>query len=199
VSPGESKDGLARIGEVNEAMDGDEVQKVGTPYYLAPELWQNKHQTKASDIWALGVVLYEMCAHKYPYDAQNIEELEEKVRSKKYEPIPQGVTKDFNMIIKQCLQKKPENRATIDEIIFSDDFQKKAKINKITLPKHLNKQKLMQSIQTKKSLDDDERKLILGLTQRGFLPRGLVNEPVMVEAALEETLLAAKKQKSTEQ
>ena len=199
MSPGESKDGLARIGEVNEAMDGDEVQKVGTPYYLAPELWQNKHQTKASDIWALGVVLYEMCAHKYPYDAQNIEELEEKVRSKKYEPIPQGVTKDFNMIIKQCLQKKPENRATIDEIIFSDDFQKKAKINKITLPKHLNKQKLMQSIQTKKSLDDDERKLILGLTQRGFLPRGLVNEPVMVEAALEETLLAAKKQKSTEQ
>ena len=80
MSPGESKDGLARIGEVNEAMDGDEVQKVGTPYYLAPELWQNKHQTKASDIWALGVVLYEMCAHKYPYDAQNIEELKAKLK-----------------------------------------------------------------------------------------------------------------------
>jgi len=53
--------------------------------------------------------------------------------------IPQGVTKDFNMIIKQCLQKKPENRPSIEEIIFSEDFQNKAKVNKITLPKHLNK------------------------------------------------------------
>ena len=44
-----------------------------------------------------------MCSHKYPYDAANIEELEEKVKKEKYKPIPQGVTKDFNMIIKQCL------------------------------------------------------------------------------------------------
>jgi len=44
-----------------------------------------------------------MCAQKYPYDASNIDELEEKVLTTKYKPIPQGVTKDFNMIIKQCL------------------------------------------------------------------------------------------------
>ena len=75
---------LARIGEENDQEAGkeeEEVQRVGTPYYLAPELWQNKKQTKASDIWALGVVLYEMCAHKYPYDASNIEELQEKVQN----------------------------------------------------------------------------------------------------------------------
>ena len=103
---------LERIGEESleaetaggaQGQEEEEVQRVGTPYYLAPELWQNKQQTKASDIWALGVVLYEMCSHKYPYDAQNIEELEEKVKKEKYKPIPQGVTKDFNMIIKQCL------------------------------------------------------------------------------------------------
>lgn len=63
-----------------------------------------------------------MCAQKYPYDAQTIEELEDKVKNHKYQTIPQGVTKDFNMIIKQCLQKKPENRPSIDEIIFSEDF-----------------------------------------------------------------------------
>ena len=70
------EDGLTQIGEAEEAAEGqtedeadEEVDKVGTPYYLAPELWANKHQTKASDMWAVGVVLYEMCAHKYPYDA----------------------------------------------------------------------------------------------------------------------------------
>ena len=144
----EESKGLASIGEEtneSEAIDGDAqgqdsgYQRVGTPYYLAPELWKKKPQSKASDIWALGVVLYEMCSHKYPYDAANIEELEEKVCTQKYNPIPQGVTKDFNMIIKQCLQRKPENRASIDEIIFSEDFQNKAKVNKITLPKHLNR------------------------------------------------------------
>jgi len=55
------------------------VEQVGTPYFLAPELWQGKTQTKASDIWALGVVLYEMCVHKYPYNARNMEELKDKV------------------------------------------------------------------------------------------------------------------------
>ena len=37
---------LERIGEESMAEDGiddEEVEKVGTPYYLAPELWQNKH------------------------------------------------------------------------------------------------------------------------------------------------------------
>ena len=90
------------------------------------------------------------------------------------------------MIIKQCLQKKPENRASIDEIIFSEDFQQKAKINKITLPKHLNKHKLLQSLQTKKQLDSEERKLIIDLSERGFLPRAVINEPSITMAQMEE-------------
>ena len=83
---------LSSIGEETETEAGnetdDEEQKVGTPYYLAPELWIKNKQTKATDIWALGVVLYEMCAHKYPYDANNIEELQEKVSNQRYNPIP---------------------------------------------------------------------------------------------------------------
>ena len=42
-------------------------------------------------------------------------------------------------------------------------------MNKITLPVHLNKQKLLQKIQTKKQLDEDERRLIIDLQKRGVL------------------------------
>ena len=139
-----------------------------------------------------------MCAHKYPYDANNIEELEEKVCNQRYNPIPQGVTKDFNMIIKQCLQRKPENRATIDEIIFSEDFQNKAKINKITLPKHLNKQKILQSLQTKKSLEPEEVKMILDLVRRGFLPKSVENDPTIIQSMMGEENASVTKQRSLE-
>lgn len=76
--------GLARIGEEVERESEDQdsekpPQKVGTPFYLAPELWQDRQCSKESDIWALGVILYEMCAQKYPYAADEIEELEQKV------------------------------------------------------------------------------------------------------------------------
>ena len=101
------------------------------------------------------------------------------------------------MIIKQCLQKKPDNRATIDEIIFSEDFQAKAKVNKITLPRHLNKQKLMQSLQVKRVLDADEHKLIMGLSERGFLPKEILNSPAMIQTSLEEANFSTlQKQKS---
>lgn len=37
---------------------------VGTPYYLSPEVCENLPYTFKSDIWAVGCVIYELCALK---------------------------------------------------------------------------------------------------------------------------------------
>ena len=44
---------------------------VGTPYYLSPELCQEKPYNQKSDIWSLGCVLYELCSLKHPFDSNN--------------------------------------------------------------------------------------------------------------------------------
>eukprot|EP00753_Platysulcus_tardus_P005466 PLAT13367.1.p1 GENE.PLAT13367.1~~PLAT13367.1.p1 ORF type:complete len:233 (-),score=71.72 PLAT13367.1:258-956(-) len=43
---------------------------VGTPYYLSPELCEDKPYNRKSDVWALGCVLYELCTLKHPFDAK---------------------------------------------------------------------------------------------------------------------------------
>ena len=45
---------------------------IGTPYYLSPEIIEREDYTTKADIWALGVILYELCALKPPFDAKSI-------------------------------------------------------------------------------------------------------------------------------
>jgi len=53
--------------------------QIGTPYYLSPEVCQEKPYTWPSDIWAMGCILYELCALKVPFDASNISGLVQKI------------------------------------------------------------------------------------------------------------------------
>lgn len=53
---------------------------LGTPYYLSPEMWQGKRYGKKADVWAAGVVLYEMLMDgQRPYDGNSLPELRESV------------------------------------------------------------------------------------------------------------------------
>lgn len=107
----------------------EKEQRVGTPYYLAPELWRNEPCTKKSDIWALGVILYEMCCFQYPFPATEIEELENKVLNEKMHKISVNVNALFQDLITKMLRKDSKKRPCIEEIIYSDTFQQKAQQN----------------------------------------------------------------------
>ena len=68
---------------------------VGTPYYLSPEIVENKPYSFASDIWSLGVLLYEMCALKPPFDGWSIHELAIRIVWANYGDIPSQYSEDI--------------------------------------------------------------------------------------------------------
>jgi len=103
-----------------------EQSRVGTPFYLAPELWKDRKYSKASDMWALGVILYELCCQAYPFPASEMEELERKVLTEKIQKHPNHVNSEFVEIFTKLLRKDPAKRPCIEEIIYSNIFQSKA-------------------------------------------------------------------------
>eukprot|EP00775_Hariotina_reticulata_P010600 gene10600-10757_t len=70
---------------------------VGTPYYLSPELCDDKPYNDKSDVWALGVVLYECCMGCYPFEAQNEGALIRKILKGRFSP----VSGPFSVALKQ--------------------------------------------------------------------------------------------------
>ena len=61
---------------------------VGTPYYLSPEIIQSQPYSFKSDIWSLGVLLYEMCALQPPFNAKSLHELAQRIIQGRYADVP---------------------------------------------------------------------------------------------------------------
>ena len=76
--------------------------------------------TPKSDMWALGVILYEMCSLRKPFIASNEEELYRKVRETKPSTIPQ-ISRQLMQIIFALLSKEPARRPTVRDL-FNNEF-----------------------------------------------------------------------------
>lgn len=62
----------------------------GTPYYLSPEICNNEEYSFNSDIWSIGVLLYELSAREYPFISSDFDQLKEKIR-KDNVPVLEGI------------------------------------------------------------------------------------------------------------
>ena len=62
-------------------------QVCGTPFYLSPELIRSSPYGESSDIWALGVLLFELLTLKRPFDGANIAVLALNISRGKYDEI----------------------------------------------------------------------------------------------------------------
>ncbi len=82
----------------------------GTLPYMAPEQLEGKDATPRTDLWALGVVLYEMAAGERPFHGENLYRLCTAILRDPLPPLPEQVPSALANVIHHCLEKDPARR-----------------------------------------------------------------------------------------
>jgi serine/threonine protein kinase len=108
---------------------------IGTMEYLSPEQIQGKPATVRSDIWALGVLLYEMITGQLPFQSESLSDLCDKIIKEGYTSpsiVVPGIPQILTEIIERCLKKKAEHRyPSVQQIIHAvDGLLKKETVEK---------------------------------------------------------------------
>jgi NIMA (never in mitosis gene a)-related kinase len=116
------KSGIVKLGDFGIAKGLQSTWEkartfVGTPYFLSPEIISNKPYDAKSDIWALGVLLYELMTFKMPFNAVSLPLLSIKINRGVYKPPPSTYSHEIRDLLKKCLTVDPEKRPSIDEIL----------------------------------------------------------------------------------
>ena len=113
--------GLARI-EYAPGLTADDVI-VGTPAYLAPEQVDGRPADFRTDIFALGLLLYELASGRNPFVAESISVTIARIRGDNPPPLsyvqPDSVP-DLDRIIERCLRKDPNARYGSTQELIAD-------------------------------------------------------------------------------
>jgi len=92
----------------------------GTPLYMAPEIWRGEPASRRSDVYSLGVLLYELCAGAAPHSQVDISQLPEVVNRVSAPPLGKlvpSIEPRFAAIIERCLRIEPGQRFSDGEAL----------------------------------------------------------------------------------
>lgn len=93
------------------------VDAVGSPYWMAPEVIEQKQLTTSSDIWSVGCLLIELLTGKPPYaDLEPLSALF-RVVDRGRPPDPVGCSSGVREVLKSCFHRDPEKRCAAIELL----------------------------------------------------------------------------------
>ncbi|KAI1241895.1 hypothetical protein IHE44_0005399 [Lamprotornis superbus] len=155
---------------------------VGTPYYLSPEICENRPYNNKTDIWSLGCVLYELCALKHPFQGNSLHELVLKICRGRFQPVSPNYSYDLRMLISQLFKISPRDRPSINSIL------RKPFLHKFVLrylPPEVAQEELSHTVVYRKrpSASHSRAKQI----QAYKLQKSRVQDPVSLESGIPQT------------
>ena len=90
---------------------------------MAPEILENKTQSKGVDIWSLGILLYELMEGKSPFKGKNMIKIYQKIIKQKITFSINANSEMINLLMK-IFSIKVKKRPTIEDILMSNYVQK---------------------------------------------------------------------------
>ena len=129
--------GMARLA----SLDSKETALRGTPAYWCPEQIVGKPQDARSDLFSLGVVLYELVTGKRPFDAESLQAICGRVLSSTPLPpshINTSAPAGFDSVVARCLAKDPSARYQTGESLAEDLYPIARRITVVEAPPPAN-------------------------------------------------------------
>ena len=108
-------DGIVKLMDFGVARQGDDTtitqtgMIVGSPAYMSPEQVRGDENTPSTDLWALGILLYEMLAGHSPFTGSNVSTVLYRVAHETPAPVP-GLSNAVQQILRRALDKNPARR-----------------------------------------------------------------------------------------
>ncbi len=87
----------------------------GTPLYISPELCRNEAYNAKTDVWSLGVMLYELAALRPPFFGYSILELAGSITRGTYDALPTSYSTTLQASVRMMLSLSPTQRPSVDQ------------------------------------------------------------------------------------
>eukprot|EP00927_Polykrikos_kofoidii_P054069 TRINITY_DN48555_c0_g1_i1.p1 TRINITY_DN48555_c0_g1~~TRINITY_DN48555_c0_g1_i1.p1 ORF type:complete len:799 (-),score=89.78 TRINITY_DN48555_c0_g1_i1:27-2423(-) len=120
-----TSEGLVKLGDfgVAKVIAGtaiyDQTSCVGSPVYMAPEVVGGQNYGAACDVWSLGVILYEICALKKPFEGRSLGEVAMRIMTGQFTPLSSNLEALADLaqpLVDRMLVLEVVDRATIAEV-----------------------------------------------------------------------------------
>lgn len=106
--------GVAKILEGTGALAHTQI---GTPFYLSPEICENKPYDAKSDMWSLGCVLYECLALRPPFTAKDMRGMVRAIMHSHAKPVSTVYSTDMRDLVASLLIKDPKGRPDVRQVL----------------------------------------------------------------------------------
>lgn len=110
---------IGDFGEVEELTSEISIRDtiIGTPYWIAPEVCNNKPYGQMIDIWSFGIIVYEIVEKQIPYKKMPISDLFNKIVNEEPPKLKAHRSEGLKSIALACLQKNPFFRMNPRELL----------------------------------------------------------------------------------
>ncbi|CAH8660268.1 unnamed protein product [Schistosoma haematobium] len=93
---------------------------IGTPYYMSPEVLKYEGYNNKSDIWSIGIILYELCTQRRAFTGTNLMRVMWQVINDPCPQLPEIYSKELQEVLELMLKKTPQERPSASELLHSN-------------------------------------------------------------------------------